>query len=77
MATLMRVFGLIWALLGTANIIKQDWTAGGNPALTFALIFNTLEFVFPGLIVLGSDRAWQVQSGRQPGESPVPIARRK
>jgi hypothetical protein len=52
MSTLLRIVGVIWALLGVANIVSivGDPT---NSIKAFAILFNMVVFVLLGLIVYG------------------------
>lgn len=53
MGTLLKVVGVIWALIGLANLIGMPWTENLSGLLTFGLMFNMLLFVIPGLVVYG------------------------
>jgi hypothetical protein len=52
MSTLLRIVGVIWALIGAANIVSilGDST---NSIKAFAILFNMVVFVLLGLIVYG------------------------
>jgi hypothetical protein len=54
MVRVVKVAGLIWVLIGTANIILGMYrspTAEGLP--TFGVMFSVALFIIPGLIVYG------------------------
>lgn len=50
----LKIIGVIWALLGTANIFLGMYggsTPEGLP--TFGIMFSVALFIIPGLIVYG------------------------
>ena len=52
MVKVLKIIGVIWALLGIANIIVgtySDPTGQGLP--TFGIMFNVALFIIPGLLV--------------------------
>jgi len=53
MALLLKVVGVVWAVIGAANIVGMPWDKGSTGILTFGLMFNMLLFVIPGLVVYG------------------------
>lgn len=54
MATLLRLVGAVWAIIGVWNVVAMPWSEAGNETLlTVGLIFNMLLFVLPGLVVYG------------------------
>ena len=50
MKTLIKVVGVVWAILGVWNIVLMPW-AGSLGLLTFGMIFNMVLFVMPGLVL--------------------------
>jgi len=53
MGALLKVVGVIWALIGLGNLIGMPWAENSSGLLTFGLMFNMLLFVIPGLVVYG------------------------
>jgi len=55
MSTLLIVVGVVWAIIGVANILGMPWNKidPASPLATFGLMFNMLLFVLPGLVVAG------------------------
>jgi hypothetical protein len=52
MIKVLKIIGVIWALLGTANIFLGMYaTPEGLP--TFGIMFSVALFIIPGLIVYG------------------------
>jgi len=54
MVRALKIVGIIWALLGTANILLGMYagpTSEGIP--TFGVMFSVALFIIPGLIVYG------------------------
>jgi hypothetical protein len=54
MVKILKIVGVIWALLGAANIVLGMYsspTPGGLP--TFGVMFSVGLFIIPGLIVYG------------------------
>ena len=49
----MVVVGLIWALLGVANIVKGFENGSGETMKAVSLVVNMLFFVLPGLVCAG------------------------
>jgi hypothetical protein len=78
MATLLRVVGGIWAVIGAGNIVLMPWGSSASGVLTFGLIFNFVLFVLPGLIVYGigarmSSRQQNVVDDAAPVVKPQPV----
>lgn len=53
MATLLKVFGAIWAVLGLGNIVFMPWGSSSEGIQLFGLMFNVLLFIVPGLLLYG------------------------
>lgn len=54
MGLLLAVVGIIWAVIGAANIFGMPWMDPDlNGIVTFGLIFNMVLFVIPGLLLAG------------------------
>ncbi|MEZ5530936.1 MAG: hypothetical protein R3E69_00975 [Steroidobacteraceae bacterium] len=70
MATLLRIVGALWAVVGVLNLIGMPWRTSGQGLLTFGLMFNVLLFILPGLVVIGIGEAISRRSKQQPPASP-------
>ena len=51
MVTAINIIGVIWALIGAANIILGLYSSEGLP--TFGIMFSVALFIIPGVIVYG------------------------
>ena len=73
MATLLRIVGAIWALIGAGNIVGMPWTELSDTFLGFGLIFNVLLFVLPGLALfgIGQSIARRPVTGARESQRPV------
>lgn len=58
MAALMKWVGVLWAILGVANIVMVS-PGASDAKVGFALMFNMLLFILPGLVVAGIGLALQ------------------
>lgn len=53
MSSLLGIVGGLWAIVGVANLVMFDWNTSGSGLQTYAVIFNMVLFVIPGLILMG------------------------
>ena len=54
MVTAIKIIGVIWALIGAANIILGLYSSPTPEGLpTFGIIFSVALFIIPGVIVYG------------------------
>lgn len=53
MGTLLKVVGVVWAIIGGGNLAGMPWAESSQGVLMFGLMFNMLLFIIPGLIVYG------------------------
>ena len=53
MGTLLKVVGIVWALLGVGNLTMMPWAESSEGTITIGLMINMLFFVLPGLVVYG------------------------
>jgi uncharacterized membrane protein len=75
MGILLIVVGVIWALIGAANLIGMPWTTlqAASGLLAFGLIFNMVLFVIPGLVLAGIGRMIEKRkTAREAGAAPQP-----
>ena len=67
----LKIIGVIWALLGIANIIVGTYSAP-TPLPTFSIMSNVALFIIPGLLVYGIGE-WnstkRVDQSKSKGES--------
>ena len=66
MGVLLKWLGIVWAIIGVANIAA---TSGGGTTQAFGLMFNVLLFIFPGLLVAGLGAVLQKKSAAPAGPS--------
>jgi hypothetical protein len=57
MASLLRIVGAVWAILGLLNIFGMPWSGGAEGLLSFGLMFNVVLFILPGLVLVGIGEA--------------------
>ena len=74
MASLLRIVGAIWAVIGVLNLFGMPWQTSAEGLLTFGLMFNVLLFILPGLVVIGIGEAIARRSKQQSPESPQTTA---
>jgi hypothetical protein len=54
MGLLLKIIGVIWAIIGVGNILMSPLFPGGTEAGILALLmYNALLFILPGLGVFG------------------------
>lgn len=53
MSLLLKIIGIIWAVIGFANLYSMPWDEASSGVQVFGLMFNMLLFILPGLIVYG------------------------
>jgi hypothetical protein len=54
MIKVLKIIGVIWALIGAANIILGLYSSPTPEGLpTFGIMFSVALFIIPGLIVYG------------------------
>jgi hypothetical protein len=53
MGILLKIVGVIWALIGLGNLIGMPWKESSEGILMFGIMLNMLLFVMPGLVVYG------------------------
>lgn len=70
MASLLRIVGALWAIVGVLNLIGMPWQTSGQGLLTFGLMFNVLLFILPGLVLIGIGEAISRRSKSQVPPSP-------
>lgn len=60
MSMLLQIVGFVWAAIGVGNIVLQDWdTPAAVAGNQFALVFNMVLFIIPGLILGGMGHSMQ------------------
>lgn len=82
MDKVLRIIGLVWFALGAGNLILGFQRLSSSTVATFALIFNMVLFIIPGLILyavgerMGKPKTPQpvyfVQYGPPPPPPPPP-----
>lgn len=50
---ILKFVGAVWAIIGAGNILLTPTKTSSEGVITFALIFNMVLFVFPGLALYG------------------------
>jgi hypothetical protein len=66
MGTLLMFVGLIWAVIGVANLVFMPWaTPNQETLLGVGLLFNVLLFVLPGLVVAGIGKGISAKRARE------------
>jgi hypothetical protein len=48
----LKIIGVIWALVGVANILVGTYSAP-TPLPTFSIMSNVALFIIPGLLIYG------------------------
>ena len=75
MAAVMKWIGVLWAIIGVANIVLVPSTAS-QAVHGFGLVFNMLLFIMPGLVVAGIGLSLQRRASAAASAAPASVETR-